>query len=70
MVASVLACNQVSAQRTHSKLLFLTSKPPPLSAELFVTIISDIFIAFVPEPVVDITPPLALAVWPIKLSRF
>ena len=68
MAASALACNPVSAQRTQSRNMFMISKPAPLFAELFWTTISSNCTEVPPAPVADITPPLALAVWPMKLS--
>ena len=66
MAASALACNPVSAQRTQSRNVFMISKPAPWFAELFWTAISD---NFTPPFMANITPPLALAVWPMKLSK-
>ena len=70
VAASALACNPVSAQRTQSRNVLMISKPAPLFAELFWTAISSNFTEVPPPPVADITPPLALAVWPMKLSKF
>ena len=69
VAASTLACNPVSAQRTQSRNVFMISKPAPWFAELFWTAISDNFTEVPPALVANITPPLALAVWPMKLSK-
>ena len=65
---SALACVSVSTQRVHEKAEETTSKAPPSSPRLFSTVMSDTWIELGALPVVVITPPLPLAVWPMKLS--
>ena len=68
VAVSALTFISVTVQRTHSIIDDTTSKQPPMPPDvLSSTVMSDNLTVLAPVPVVVSTPPLALAVWPVKL---